>query len=693
MSIIDVRLEDGRVLRGVQIAGDQPTPVERQAILRAIKGGKVGLPESRTAPKAPVNGPRMSALTGAERLGMDQRTSAIRRQQDIDQRRERNLGRARAGAQVVGGLGGTVGGAVVGGLPGATFFGAAGVGIADLLFDSAVDAAQAAGLLQGKRKTKAEVLSRAAGDMTLDFMISGAMVGAGPAFGAAKRALLGLKGLQPGELMKASRALEVELGIQDATSSGFMSGVQDVVGRFPFVGTPFKRSGLRKLEQVNRAKSNILSEIAPVEALPRLGVNMHRAATNYFASAKKGIDAEYTKFYDMAVETNARVPTTEGKTAITDILDDIASNRPFVLKEVKEVAKDGSSSVVTKRIPLPPKNSPAVTFLRKLSELEEGQGALQFRTLMKELNQEMDKALARKDKNGFRLLFDAKTAFKRDLENIAGPPEVKQQLLKANKIFARQMRFFSSPTAQRFRRIDKNVFSQGPFEAGIKEADELFTIVFNANSTRDLTKLWKLVGPDNFAKAARSHVDRVFRAAIKETDNGSVLRIDRIRKELGLDDPSSTRFGAFRGMLALGGNKVKPAQVAQFLDVAEAAFKLGIPNVSKFIARRATLGGRKAALGALTFGAVGAGSAISLGAGVGLAANAVTIVMARSFGSFLTNPKALRWATEAIDTNLSARVRTAATIRFIRLFPDIFGDDGTEDLQERVKGRQQGIPQ
>ena len=112
------------------------------------------------------------------------------------------------------------------------------------------------------------------------------------------------------------------------------------------------------------------------------------------------------------------------------------------------------------------------------------------------------------------------------------------------------------------------------------------------------------------------------------------------------------------------------------LDVMERVFKNGIPSMSVFMARRATIGGVRAGLNAALPTQV---------LGTGMRTGAFTL---RYGGKIMTNPVNMRVYRNAIDTNLPESVRALNLSRLFTYMPEEW-ESFDQDLRELENAQKQ----
>ena len=584
-------------------------------------------------------------------------------------------------------------GAIVGGLAGGVL-GAAGVGQVYDIVDS---------YIQGENKTFDEASKQALKDIkteTMFSMVGQTIPGIKPAITRllTKREKGELVGKDVRELYQAGKRIGVDILPTDVAGRfGTMYG--KVIGVFPWVGNPIKTAAAKRGKQINIIKDQVLDDLAPNEHISDLGVDMFNAAKNSSKEFKSVASDLYNVFYKEAGKINKPfIPSGNIKNEANNIVKSFLQQRP---KEVitKTVVRDGKKVQLKIKKPIPSAvNQKYGQYIRKLSNLEDFITPNQIKQIKQDLA-EFSMNIAGKDNAGvFKIskLSKAADGALRDFDNynlssFSSDPKVSKESLgrliselkAADSFYANGIQLYGRSTAQRFRKVDKNIFMSGFDKPGSIEADELFKYVIKTGSPKSLKDLRTLIGDENFSKVSRKIIDNAFTKASVRGDQfrGLLFNPNILEEELGLAGKNASEM--LDNITA--GTKINKQKLMDLIEVSKAHANIEIPDVSSFLQRRVTLGGAKSLLGGL---AMGAGVLSSPTATLGLMA------VGRGGSAFLANPKNLELAIESLDITAPRALRYIAGEKLIRgLVQDSKGDeqDAYEQIEKMYKNNKEYI--
>lgn len=572
-----------------------------------------------------------------------------------------------------------LGRSLLGGAAG-TFFGGATV-------DNTVQALRETGLISPlgtDRGGALDIANRASRDGLLDLAIGGTL--SGGAFGLKKggTALLGLGNELPGLRGRISTLAEsfgVKLGIQDVSTSRAVQAYQDVVGRFPIISGPLRRNAERRGAEALAARESKLATFAPTFSLHRIGVNMGDAAKNLTDEWTGVISTLYDDWFELAQKKGALIPTENLKTLAESLRLERLANSPITSRPGGVRNPSGGRPGVNLSAPQQPgrirdrsRDETLDEFVEEVSGLSSHLTPEQFHALVRSFNDFHPNVKG----NQVGEIAQLRAAMDADVESMVGGQEVLEAFRSANSTYAALMEFFSEPTAKKFARVEPGVIG----DATLRPSDPpeaLFDLAFDAGSPTLLQQVRSRVDETTFNRATRKHINNVFERGSTSLGEGKpvLFNVDSIRQELGLVrradgtlDRTTDAYQATRTMLGLGGNKVTPQQLDEFLGVFERAVAKGVPDVSAFMSRRAVLSGSltsglvggSAALGGL----VGGGSGAALG-GAGSAILAATSLLAmRGLSSFISSPQGLKRATKWLDTTTESATRILLANQFLQ---------------------------
>ncbi len=475
--------------------------------------------------------------------------------------------------------------------------------------------------------------------------------------------LLGLRSAEAQEIIRTAQQQGIDVGATTAAQGMIGRGaraVSNIMGVFPFMG-PI-RSGVRQqLENVNRRTAILLDNFGPNATLQsQLGVNM--------IEATRGARQEFLRvagdMYDRARQLSNSIgnPKIIPTTDIQSIAEELAASR----RAGTLFTRDGT--------PInPPSEDKLGEFIDQLANVEELISLPQYRQLSDDLAETVSTLRAQ----GFDVQRVAQIRNRME-ESLAaidtrvpGAMEIAEALTEANRFYSQGIVRFQTPTAQRFGRIDRNIFGPGREVPGSINPDEAADIVVNLRSADSVRDLRALVGGDVMSQAARGWLDNAFQAAIREGDE--FISPDLLRRNLGLTGPNRIRREALEEFL--GADTL--ANVEKISGVLDNILQM--PNVNRFIARRTILGGvRSLVTGTLLIGGGGLFGDAGVVSTLGIA------YLARRAGDIMNNPRQMEALTRVItDDSASLAQRRALLGRLLETNGDVLsiGIDGPPEVQ------------
>lgn len=570
-----------------------------------------------------------------------------------------------------------MGAATIGGLAGATL-GAAG-GPAGMVAGGALGGAAGryAGEVINNLTGRANKSMPEMGKSALHEGYWQALLGAGfPIAARLKEGLIaGAVGIGP-EQMKIGRdmaAAGMAPGIADVAKGVFPQTFENVIGRFPFAGAPFRQAfgghdeklfrfaDEGKVARANRQTQNQVESAGTPRNATDVGEEMFDRGT---ATYKKFRD-DATKLYDDArsAATAADLPTNNLRKAADDIT-----------REWDAGAVEGMTRA-----------EPEV--VQRARELAGAPERLTFKQY-EAVSNEMDRLfrVAKTDGHSFKKSYEFDAAAKQDLDGLSDPAAL-QKFKDAEKFFADGRKTFETPVAKKFGTVEKKVFGFGFEEAGTRNPDELMALAFSKRSPQAMAQLHDLVGKQTFSDALATSLDDVFSKSMKDVIvNGQpakVLDADLVRKSLGMDRERGPAFQSLATAYRLAGKPGGADQLVKFLEAVDATTARGAPNLSQFLSRRAALGGTGGVEGAFPMGrAIIQGSVGPL----------ITFLGARRISHILASPERLRDMTIMLDPQSRAEAIEAAYRRIAKAIPVAAATSGG-GAEEIPAGAQRGTQQ
>ncbi len=470
-----------------------------------------------------------------------------------------------------------------------------------------------------------------------------ATAGAAPFIGpAVKRGIRGVVGVGGGAARRTADAAKrhgIPLGVQHIGGRKWVKGAPQVLGVFPFVGAPYRRGQEAVTEAVNTRANTLLNELAPTQKITDLGHDIMKSARGRYRAVNKIAGGMYKRFYDLADDLPENAKAILDTQPIKDYLGELgerAAKERITLQSGEDLAKMG--------------DDPFGDFVGQLKDLPDRITVEQARGLERDLNA----AFTTAQRQGFDLsrwggvksaLEDAKGAL--DLSKIepAAAERITDAWSRANAFFKGTRSLYESPTASRFKSVDKRVFSPGTHSiAGRLHDDEAFHVL-NSNSVDAVKDLRQLIGGNRFNQVVRKHIEKAKDAAMiqaKEGGNiGDLFSAAKFEKALGLGTDAGD--AVLKEMLR--GSNLDVATFKEFVDVAKKSSDIVIRDPSTFLARRVVLGG----------GMLGA---VALGAGkVSIPAAALITFAASKGAKGLMNPKTLQNLTHIMEPSTTQALK------------------------------------
>ncbi len=485
-----------------------------------------------------------------------------------------------------------------------------------------------------------------------------------PGMGRYLKSKLVNKDAKTKSLYQSAKSIGFPLSISD-TGKPIAKGYNRVLGLFPFVGDPTKKQFAAKANILNKYADDTLNTFAPNVSLNNLGIDMVEAAKSTRKEFRNITGFFYDDFYNTASKIKEPVISTQN----------FANSAKAYIKLVD----DGIIKIGGKKIKTPQKDA-IYKYANSLKNIDPYINISQYKALIRDMN----KFSKQSQKEGFDLkqILSMKAGLEKDLNLLTKPEYYKQfskvvdvksmqdlanKLKFANKVFSnglensmitkvmrdrankqgiqltniRGQKIYDRGAAKYFERVDKAIFGSGFEKPGGLYADQLAdALIKNRNLTPQLLDdLGALVGKKNYQKFTRKVFQKAYDNSI--IDNGANgLMFDPYKFEdlLGLNYQSGRDI--VKGLLK--DSKLNIEKLDNFFDIAKNHGSLKIPDVSQFIARRATLGGTKSILGGM---ALGYGTFNDPVRGLGL------IYLARKGSGILSDPKNLDLVMNAMDYN------------------------------------------
>ena len=511
-------------------------------------------------------------------------------------------------------------------------------------------------------------------------------------FTATKRLVFGKADKQ---LYDSAKKIGYPLSLSDSGNM-ISKGYGRVIGVFPFVGAPIKKGFAKKADILNQSANDTLNTFAPNVTLTKLGVDMTEAAKSTHGDFRR-----VTKFlYDDAMNSikKTKVPMVS------------TSNFKNSLKIYKDLIDEGKIKLKTGKTLKDSRKDAIYKFSRDGRNIPDYITVNQYRGLKNSL-----KDFAKKSgKEGYdiKVLTGFKSALEKDLRLLTTKKgtepfkkkvdpkiinEIITKLKFADKVYANGLensiitnklkrqasqegikltaipgkKAFDAPVSKEFRKVDKNIFGPGYEVQGSITADNLGKVLIsNRNVTPQLLNdLRTLVGDKAYKNFVRARLQTGYDKSLvtfsEPSRTGLMFDPYKFETNLGLN----TKAGRELLESMLKGSKLKLDDLDAFFNVAKNHAGLKIPDVSSFVARRATLGGTKSLLGGFALGYTSYQNPVR---------GAALIYLSRQTSNFLNNPKQLKDVMTVLDPNSTGSQMKQASLKLI----DGLISDSTNNIEK-----------
>ena len=666
----------------IEIQGDTPTAEEEKAILEAL-GATTDTIETEEVDTSKVT-PDMGDVE------KDLETETI-----IPEMIDTSLAETEKakGLEVIGGrptfeAAGAIFGSVLGtplGLPGIVTTGVGGASAGGQLYDILQS------YITDEPTDFATQTKRLKGDFQREAILQSFFAKVPGMFTATKRFIFG----KPDDsLYKSAKRLNYPLSLSDSGNI-ISKGYGTVIGVFPFIGNPIKKTAAKKATFLNNKAVDTLNTFGPNVTLTKLGVDMTKASKSTLDDFRVVSSFFYDDFYK-AVDKLGKVP--------------IISTQNFKnsLRAFTKLVDDGVITLKTGEKVFGPRNRDTLyKFAKKGKNYPDYIDATQYKSLIDGVKYYIKLAQANNPGN-VKVLTGIKSSLEKDLRLLTKKSyrdnllknvypmskskrakiddkilsDIAEKLKFADKVYANGLensiitkalkdaakkegvklkpipgkQVFESPPSSEFKKVDKNIFGAGFVKPGSITAEELAEALLKRKASPEVfNNLKSLIGEKQFKKFVRSKLQKAYDDSLFQAGDDVVgLTFDpyKFERNLGL----TTEAGRDMMEIMLKGSNLTLQNLDDFFAVAKNHAGLKVPDVSSFVARRVTLGGTRSLVG----GAIGV-----VGVTTDPIVGSALIYMARRTSKFLSDPKKLDEVTKLFDINTPANQMKIASLKLM----------------------------
>lgn len=623
----------------------------------------------------------------------------------------------RLGSQLVGGVGGAVAGAAAGGAVGTAVapgpgtvvgagLGAAVGGFAGGMLGTAapegvLEAAEFLGIAnEGTRDrlglTDKELDTVVEGESILDMITGGGLIAARIGTRLIGKAFVGLRGGGRKKLAEFAAEHGVNMLPVQIGNRSLPRGFVSVLGKFPLVAGPIRRSIAKTEQEYKTAFENLPASIAPLATMSEVSHDVFMDAKSLITKASTEMKGRYEDIYRQADHAGATVLPNETASRVGNILAEIGKETPqsakfqkkskptAIMNEVKTFLINDIAPIFKKHkagsITVAPQSLRQMnTVLDKIDEKVAG--------LVKRDGKKAEEAVDRLQRVRQAVQIDLYT-------NIQGQfgKDIVQDLRALDRQYSGTIAdIYQSTAAKKFSTVRQG----GLRNLGMEDVptrvsmDNLTDVLMKGGDLKELNEVHRLVQPETFRKMAAYSIHKQVENAY--TDSGKALDLQVLSKTLGLDAPKSNRYAYTKKMLELSGG-IPMEDLGKLVEVGELIGKVEAPNASTFIARRGVLQGAEGIFKGIipTIGtsvAVGAAGAAAGGTGGAIVATMAFIGGSHMVGRMISDPRIARPLHKVLDKEASSLVKKGAALQIGRIFANQMSSDGEFSMSEALNWR------
>lgn len=387
-------------------------------------------------------------------------------------------------------------------------------------------------------------------------------------------------------------------------------GYVSVMGRFPVFGTAIRRRGQESQVAAARAIEANLERMVPFTAWNEVSQYIFDDAVNLLAGVNKQFSDQYDEIFEIAETIGVRVTPEATIKKGEEILELISSRTPRQFIEDmagKEGAAEltaGNAGPVLEQVANWIRKN--ITSMAKTTDYGRVVATQDFRQ-MDGLQSSMDQFLSTLEPGQQRfalsLMTQLQQATKIDMlqnvtaKNAEDALHIAQRFHALDQTFSHTMsELFENSAALRFGSVQR----RGLRAAGAQEltripVDKLAKTVIDLQSPQMIGELSRIVSPETMGRIAGN----VIHEAVEKSSVRNVFDPDRFASALGLDSPTNPLRASVDELLKRSGSDLTTHDFEKIVQIARVVGEAEIPDISTFIARRVTLGGLKAGVGAI----------------------------------------------------------------------------------------------
>jgi len=451
----------------------------------------------------------------------------------------------------------------------------------------------------------------------------------------------------------------------------FARGFVNVLGRFPFLASYISKGIAKQERTFQKMMEGLPSRMGPVATWGEVSEQILRSAKETTEAINTAFRIRYDTLWARAEAAGVYISPRNTMKAVDAAFEAINKKTP--------IGADGRLLESGEAF------KPILELLNELKKIQFDSGAVakqslkQMDGLVESLDMKVLSMEPSQQKFVMNLVTDIRNAALYDVLHNAGGPGadvIVNQMRRIDMDFTKTMQtVFETATAKRFGTVVKRGLRGRALDPTTRHhVADLAKVVVDFKSAKGIDELAQLVDEDTFKLVTGTYMDNALEIAFNKLDDvqtgmGAGLDLQKFAKYLGLRSDTAGKREALDRMLKLSGSNITSKELLDLVDIGRVISDVAAPNVSTFIARRATLGGMKTAARGLMPGVM-IGSAAGEAAGQRLLKAAISGIMfvggTKLFARILADGNASRALVSVMKAETQKARNYAAVFQLLR---------------------------
>ncbi len=454
-------------------------------------------------------------------------------------------------------------------------------------------------------------------------------------------------------------------------------GYVAVMGRFPWIGSAIVKRGQAAEDALQKAITSAPARVAPIAGWSEISEAIFKDAGEFMSFTSTRFRKLYDDVFERADELGVSVIPQATIDKANEVMQKLAARTPITAAEAvggrAAEGKPGAALVAVQEF-IKDEILPLSATLETGVRVTAKQSLKMMDGLISKIDQKIASLEPSERRFAASLFKQIRQAAQLDMvTNVRGMNggEITRALKAIDQDFSHTMsEIFETATAKKFGSVKRGGLRSVGFDKATRiPVDQLARMVVKLDSPQAMRELSRLVTPETFQRITAKVMDDAVQGAMSGAGGGSVLfDLEKFAKHLGLDAATANKRKAISEMLEASGSPFKIKDLEELIETARTISSVEIPNVSTFLARKATIGGLRGLINGLVPGLALAGGATGAAAlGGPILGMAVFLGGGKLVSAIISNPDSARALMSVIGKEASRLRGREAMIRALRL--------------------------